>query len=152
MVYALLFIVVLLNGCSRLDTLTPALLAGAQEKWKTHEPPCYKLIIEMSGDRVEAGRFEVEVRSGEVVSLRRNGQVIMPGRGQDYSMNGLFRMLEQELGLAEKPSLLGAAAGYSAYPMAQFDKETGRLIRYRRTVGGASNTIEIDVVGFASGV
>ena len=123
----------------------------AQEKWKAHEPASYSLIVEMSGDRVETGRFEVEVRAGEVVSLRRNGLVIMPGRGQDYSMKGLFHMLEQELGLAGKPSLLGAPAGYSAYPMAHFDAETGRLVRYRRTVGGTSNTIDINVVQFAPG-
>ena len=75
----------------------------------------YHLVIEMSGDRVETGKFEVMVRDGEVVSLRRNGLIITPGSGQDYSMDGLFRMLMQELGLSEKPSLLGAPGGYSAY-------------------------------------
>jgi hypothetical protein len=138
----------LIAACSRLDTLTPALLAQQQEKWKSHQPGFYRIVIEMSGDRVEAGTFEVVVRSGEVVSLRRNGSVIMPGRGQDYSMEGLFRMLQQELGLAEKPGTLGAPGGYSVYTLARFDEETGRLIHYRRTVGGASNSIEIKVTEF----
>lgn len=102
----------------------------------------------MSGDRVETGKFEVEVQGGETASLRRNGAVIMPGRGQDYTMEGLFHMLQQEMGLAEKPATLGAPAGYSAYPMAQFDENTGRLIRYQRTVGGTSNSIEVKVVEF----
>ncbi len=121
----------------------------AEEKWKSRELASYRLVVEMSGDRVETGRFDVEVRSGKVVSLRRNGLAIPPGRGQDYSMNGLFRMLEQELGLAEKPSLLGAPEGYSAYPMARFDRDTGRLVRYRRTVGGVSNAVDINVVQFS---
>jgi hypothetical protein len=64
-------------------------------------------------------------------------------------MEGLFRMLKQELGLAERPAMLGAPGGYSVYPMAQFDEMTGRLIHYRRTVGGTSNAIEIKVLAFA---
>ena len=102
----------------------------------------------MSGDRVETGTFEVMVRDGQVVSLRRNGLIITPASGQDYSMDGLFRMLMQELGLAEKPSLLGAPGGYSAYLQVQFDPESGRIVRYRRSVGGTSNSIDIKVLDF----
>ena len=141
----LLTALTLVPGCSRLDPLTPEILSRAEDKWKAHTPPFYRLAIEMSGDRVETGRFEAAVRDGQVVSLRRNGLVITPGSGQDYSMDGLFRMLAQELVLAEKPAVLGAPAGYSAYPQAQFDEDTGRLVRYHRSVGGASNTIDIRV-------
>jgi len=105
-------------------------------------------MFEMRGDRVEAGRFEVTVQGEEVVSLRRNDQVILPGRGHDYSMDGLFRLLFQEMDLAGKPSLLGAPEGYSVYSMGRFDPDNGRLIRYRRTVGGATNSIDIDVTEF----
>ncbi len=137
-------------ACSRLPILTPEILSQAEQKWSAHKPVFYRLVVEMSGDRVETGRFEVDVHSGEVVSLRRNGLVIRPNPGQDYSMDGLFHMLEQELGLAEKPSMLGAPAGYSVYTTAKFDGATGRLIRYRRIVGGASNSIEVNVVEYDS--
>jgi hypothetical protein len=137
-------------ACSRLDTLTPQLLDQSLQKWKAHQPVAYHLVIEMSGDRVETGKFEVMVRDGEVVSLRRNGLIITPGSGQDYSMDGLFRMLMQELGLSEKPALLGAPGGYSAYLQVRFDPENGRLIRYRRSVGGASNSIDIKVLEYES--
>jgi len=140
-----LFTLLFLMSCARLDTLTPALLEQAEQRWQSRQPPSYKMTIEMQGDRVEAGRFEVSVRERKVVSLRRNGLVIIPGEGQDYSMEGLFYMLRQELGLLEKPALLGAPPGYSVYPMVRFDTETGRLVQYRRTVGGAGNTIEIKV-------
>jgi hypothetical protein len=103
----------------------------------------------MSGDRVETGRFEVEVRQGEVVSLRRNGLIIRPSAGQDYTMDGLFHMLAQELGLAEKPATLGAPPGYSVYITAKFDDTTGRLMRYRRIVGGTSNSIDVTVLEYA---
>ena len=135
-------------ACSRLPTLTPDILEQAGQKWQAHKPAFYRLLIEMSGDRVETGRFEVEVRSGEVVSLRRNGLVIRPNAGQDYSMDGLFHMLAQELGLAEKPATLGAAPGYSIYTTAEFDDTTGRLLRYRRIVGGTSNSIEVKVAEY----
>lgn len=135
-------------ACSRLDTLTPELLNQSQEKWKAHEPVAYHLVIQMSGDRVEPGKFEVMVRAGQVVSIRRNGLIITPGSGQDYSMDGLFRMLTQELGLSEKPALLGAPGGYSAYLQARFDPDNGRLIRYQRSVGGTSNSIDVRVLEY----
>jgi len=141
----LLFVIA---ACSRLPALTPSILEEAEHKWQAHRPDFYRLVIDMSGDRVETGRFEAIVRSGHVVSLRRNGLIIMPGRGEEYSMEGLFRMLQQELGLAEKPAMLGAPPGYAVYTNAQFDENTGRLIHYRRLVGGASNSIDVKIVGY----
>lgn len=135
-------------ACSRLQPLTLDVLQQAEAKWMAHRPPFYRLTIEMSGGRVETGRFEVTVRGGQVESLRRNGLVIRPNAGQDYSMDGLFHMLEQELGLAERPSTLGAPEGYTVYLYAKFDDMSGRLIRYQRTVGGASNSIDVNVVEF----
>jgi hypothetical protein len=135
-------------GCSRLDPLTAESLLQAEQTWKSHTPAYYRLVVEMSGDRVETGRFDVTVRAGEVISFRRNGLVIPAERGEDYSMEGLFRMLKQEVGLAEKPAMLGAPAGYSVYSTAQFDPLTGRLIAYRRTVGGTANSIEIRVLEY----
>jgi hypothetical protein len=137
------------SACSRLETLTPVQLDQAEQNWRTHQPVTYRLVIEMSGDRVETGTFEALVRDGKVVTLRRNGLGVTAGSGEDYSMDGLFRMMRQELSLAEKPTMLGAPAGYSAYLQAEFDTETGRLIRYRRSVGGASNAIEIEVLEYA---
>ncbi|HEY2382954.1 MAG TPA: DUF6174 domain-containing protein [Terriglobia bacterium] len=138
----------LLAGCGRLPALTAPILEQAEQKWSAHKPGMYRLVIEMSGDRVETGRFEVQVRAGQVVSFRRNGMVLQPDRGQDYTMEGLFHILEEELGLAEKPTMLGAPEGYTVYTTAKFDDVTGRLIRYRRIVGGASNSIDIKVVEY----
>jgi hypothetical protein len=135
-------------ACSRLQPLTSDRLTEAEAKWKAHRPDAYRLVIEMSGDRIETGRFDVSVARGQIISLRRNGLVIRPNAGQDYSMDGLFHMLEQELGLAERPATLGAPEGYSAYVNARFDDATGRLIRYRRIVGGTSNSIDVNVIAF----
>ena len=139
---------ILLAGCSGLDTLTEDVLVDAERRWRSEGPGLYRLVVEMSGERVETGVFEVLVRDGQVVSLKRNGQVVLPERGQDYSMEGLFGMLRQELALSEQPALMGAPPGFAAYLLVRFDDGTGRLERYRRTVGGANNNIEIQVVEY----
>ena len=144
-------IVLFCLACSRLQPLTSDRLMDAEAKWKAHKPDAYHMVIEISGDRIETGRFDVKVLRGQITSLRRNNLVIRSNAGQDYSMDGLFHMLEQELGLAEHPSTLGAPEGYSVYLNARFDDMSGRLIRYRRTVGGTSNSIEVSVVEFENG-
>jgi hypothetical protein len=144
-------ILFLCAACSRLPALTPEVLNDAERKWSAHQPSAYRLVLEMTGDRVETGRFEIDVRGGAIVSLRRNGLIVSPNAGQDYTMEGLFRMLTQELSLAEKPAMLGAPPGYSIYTTAKFDDADGRLIRYRRIVGGTSNSIEVSVLEYAEG-
>ena len=136
------------SGCLGLDVLTEATLGDARAQWNANAPGLYRVVVEMSGDRIETGIFEALVRDGNVVSLKRNGQVILPERGQDYSIEGLFRILDQELALAQEPALLGAPAGYAAHLLARFDSETGRLERYRRTVTGIDNNIEIEVLEY----
>jgi hypothetical protein len=138
----------LIAACSRLDTLTPAGLSAAEARWKTTGQRSYRMVVSMEGDRVEHGEFEVQVENGAVTSLRRNGQVVNPAQGQDYSMDGLFKTMHEEMDLAEKPGLLGAPQGYTVYLMARFDDESGRLEHYRRAVGGISNSIDIEVLRF----
>ena len=144
-----LFVFVLFTtGCSRLEPLTESNLTAAEELWQSNVPGLYRAGIEISGARVEAGTFEVLVRGGEVVSITLDGQAVRPERSEDYSISGLFGILRQELALAREPQVLGAPAGYEAYLLVRFEPETGRLMHYRRTVGGASNSIDIEVVGF----
>jgi hypothetical protein len=142
----------LLASCSGLSALTPAMLDEAEMKWNTAKPASYKLVVSMEGDRVERGEFDVRVEGGVVTALKRNGEPVSLNAGQDYSMEGLFRIIRQEMDLARNPVLLGAQPGYSAYLMASFDSRTGGLVHYRRSVGGISNSIDIQVLKFeASG-
>jgi hypothetical protein len=111
------------------------------------------MVVKMDGDRLDASEYEVRVENGMVTSLKRNGTAVIPTLGQppsqDYSMDGLFNTLEQEMALAtSEPVKLGAPAGYQAYLMAKFASD-GRLLQYRRTVGGGANsTIDIVVQSF----
>src|SRR5947207_13014867 len=100
-------------ACARLQPLTGDVLTPAENKWRTHRPEFYRIVIEMSGDRGQAGRFEVAVRGGEVVDLKRKGLVIHATAGQASPMAGLFHMLDRDRGLAERPATMGAPEGYS---------------------------------------
>jgi hypothetical protein len=143
-----LWIVLLfLASCSRLTPLTLESVQTAEARWKASKPGMYHMSVEMKGDRIEPNHFDITVR-GEEVSIRRDGDVILPAKPRDYAMEGWFRMLRQELDLAANPPLLGAPEGYSSYPMARFDADSGRLLRFQRTVGGVQNSIEINIVGF----
>src|SRR6185436_2337948 len=103
----------------------------------------------MSGDRLEKSEYDVSVENGMVTSLKRNGQAVNSFQGQDYSMDGLFNIIREEMDLSSTPAKLGAPEGYTAYLMADFDSTTGRLLKYRRSVGGgANNTIDIVVQTF----
>ena len=138
----------MLASCSGLSALTPAMLDEAEAKWNASKPSSYRMVVSMEGDRVERGEFDVRVENGVVTELKRNGQAINVKSGQDYSMDGLFKMVREEMDLAKNPSLFGAPAGYSAYLMARFDGSTGGLLHYRRSVGGISNSIDIQVSSF----
>ncbi len=135
-------------GCSGLDTLTGPVLDDAERRWAAHRPGSYRMVLEIGGQRVESGRYEVFVFQGAVRRMTFDGIEVAPDRSDDYSIHGLFRTLRQELALSEDPRQLGAPAGYAAYLMARFHPETGRLEHYRRTVGGASNNVDIEVVEF----
>ena len=137
-----------LVSCSGLSTLTPATLDESEAKWNAAKPSSYRMVVSMEGDRVEHGEFDVRVETGTVTELRRNGEAVNVKSGQDYSMDGLFKMIREEMELAKNPSLFGAPAGYSAYLMARFDGRTGGLLQYRRSVGGISNSIDIQVLSF----
>ena len=144
-----ILLLLLFCACSRISELTPDTLHSAQAKWEKFGPPSYRMVVETSGDRMEKSRYEVVVKAKMVVALRRNGSPLQPeAGGNSYTVEGLFRTLDQEIDLKGKPQLLGAPPGYSSYPMASFDGATGRLLRFQRSVGGTKNNIEIIVPEF----
>lgn len=138
----------LLLACSGLSDLTPQMLDEAEKQWNATKPASYHLVVTMSGDRVDESAYDVQVTNGAVTSLTRNGTEVHSAQGQDYSMDGLFRLIRDEMELSATPVKLGAQAGHAAYLMARFDKASGRLLKYRRVVGGGKNSIDIVVQKF----
>src|SRR5205814_7793780 len=67
---ALLAMLLFCLACSRLQPLTSDGVMGAEAKWKAHQPDAYHMVIKISGDRIETGRFDVKVLRGQVITLR----------------------------------------------------------------------------------
>lgn len=137
-----------LIGCSGLRDFDEETLAAAEARWRATGVDSYRMALDVRGDRVGRERFVVLVRGGAVDSLLREGAPVASASPEDYSVPGLFEILRRERELAERPSLLGAPAGYRAYLKARFDPATGRLLEYDRSVGGASNRVRIAVREF----
>jgi len=126
--------------------LTAGRLAAARAIWDKTGMRDYDLEVQVLADRLEEGRFEIQVRDGNVTRAIRNG-IAASGQGDAYSIAGLFRILERELELSQNASQgFGAPAGYRAYLHARFNAELGYPEAYRRSVGGTSNAIEIRVL------
>jgi hypothetical protein len=124
------------------------MIDDAEKQWNANKPASYRLVVTMSGDRLEKSDYDVQVENGIVTRLTRNGSSVNSFQGQDYSMDGLFRLIREEMELSATPVKLGAQAGHAAYLMVQFDRTSGRLLKYRRAVGGANNSIDIVVQKF----
>jgi len=120
----------------------------AEQKWNASKPASYRLVVTMAGDRLEKSEYDVTVEHDVVTHLTRNGKAVRSFEGQDYSMDGLFKIIREEMEISSTPMKLGAPEGYTAYLLADFDRATGRLVKYRRSVGGASNSIDIVVQSF----
>ena len=146
---SLFLLFALTAACNRISELTPEALRDAEARWEKAGPPSYRMAVETDSDRMEPSKYEVTVRAKQIVKLERNGVALEPEAGSSsYTVEGLFHTMDQEIDLATKPQLLGAPPGYSSYPMASFDAETGRLLRFQRSVGGTKNNIEIKVSRF----
>ncbi|UCE01596.1 MAG: hypothetical protein JSW67_09940 [Candidatus Latescibacterota bacterium] len=131
-----------------LAELTQERLTQARERWSRHAPADYVLELQVHADRLENAHFHLRVRDGEVLEALQNGSV-RAARADAYTVAGLFDILERELELALDPSSgFGAPAGYRAYLKARFDPDYGYPLRYRRSVGGTSNAVEITVLRF----
>jgi len=125
--------------------LKPEELEAAMERWRTHGPGDYRLIVTKHVNDNEPDRYEVTVRARRVIEVRLNGQRLRdesnepypPGheRLQWYTMHHLLREIEVFLDRDAKE-------GRRNFNVADFDEETGALRRYVRRVMGTSRRVE----------
>jgi hypothetical protein len=131
----------LLAACARppMEVLTEATLAAAEHRWAAHGAASYHLVVRIRPPRFAAAVYDVVVDRGRVTAIERDsGEVIPAGDTRDYSVPGLFHLLREDLRLADVPRV-GDVPPIDL--RAQFEPETGRLVRYRRTVGTASRRV-----------
>jgi hypothetical protein len=125
----------LLAACSSsnqtvMEPLTKGGLEAAERLWEARGSNSYDLVVRLEAARMETTVYDVVVRGGEIVSIKRNGQAVPLEYAEDYSVLGLFGQLRQELRLMERSNGTPDAL---AELFARFDPDTGRLDRYRRT-------------------
>ena len=128
----------LLAGCSAfgpppMEPLTATTLAAAHERWEAHRADSYRIVVQVRAPRVDPVVYELVVEGGKPVRVERDGALLPAGEagGEDFSVSGLFALLQRDLRwTAVEPDGDTPAVDLRA----QFEPETGRLVRYRRTV------------------
>jgi hypothetical protein len=117
-----------------MEAVTPAGLQEAERRWEANGAASYHLVVRVRAPRFAPAVYDVRVAEGKLVEVERDGAALSieeAGR-HDFSVAGLFGLLREDLPLA------GAHPIGTAPPIdlrARFDPATGRLERYRRTVG-----------------
>jgi hypothetical protein len=122
--------------------LTPEKLAAAEALWDKNGPADYDLVVEKAinsaADVPEVrDRIEVQVRGKKVVSGTINGAPLAERLLAEYDMPGWFGFVEDFLRIDTAP---GARRTFRA---AEFDPQTGQLLRFRRRVSGTHERQEI---------
>ncbi len=117
-----------------MEALTPAALDEAERRWEAQGAESYHLVVRVRAPRFKPAVYDLVVTEGKLVAIERDGEALPPAEvdHHDFSVLGLFGLLRGDL------PLVGVHPIGSAPPIdlrARFDPATGRLERYRRTVG-----------------
>ena len=135
-------------SCAKGGPLTSEDLSQAQARWGAKGPTSYQLVLEITGDNVETGRFEIEVTQGKIVKASRNRNNLAT-TDSFYTVPGLFHFLDNELELGKEPKrYFGAAPTARIYMRAHFDPSLGYPTRYLRTITETRHNITVEVQSF----
>ena len=123
--------------------LTPQQLQAAEDLWAKNGPADYDLVVEKafssaaSDGAEERDRIEVSVRNRKVVAGSLNGGPLERRHWDESDVPGWFGFVEEFLKNDTQP---GAPRTFRA---AEFDPDTGQLLRFRRRVSGTRERQEI---------
>ena len=130
----------------RLHQLTSKDLDAARALWHQSAVTDYDLDVEVSG--AQSGRYAIEVRGGKLRRITRDGEPANPADGDYWTVEGLFRTIEQELYLAQSGTdAMQLPSGAQIVLLGRFDLTMGYPIDYVRQVTGASQSVRIHVHG-----
>ena len=145
----LLALLAMTLSCAKGGPLTSADLSEARARWGAKGPASYQLVLEIAGDNVETGLFDIEVQQGKIVKASRNGSNLAT-TDSFYTIPGLFHFLDNELELGKEPGrYFGAAPDARIYMRAHFDPSLGYPTRYLRTITETRHNITVEVKRFA---
>lgn len=138
-------------GCASAENVTPQALARARKIWEKAGIRDYDFDWETSGARNE--QYKVAVRDGQVRSVLRvlpDGREVPahPGDPSAYSVDGLFRIINEELDQLQREKPFGQPKGAQFVLQFSADPKLGYPRSYRRDVEGSARGIAIDVTRF----
>ena len=128
--------------------LKPEDLAAARKLWEEKGPKSYDLFYtEQLNDDDRKTVFAVKVRAGKVAEVLMNGKPLEPttedGVEHDprpyHSMEAKYRDIERFLDIDQKKD------APRVYVIANFDPETGAVLRYIRRVMGTRERVELNL-------
>ena len=125
-VAATIIVVPLLSG--RTEPVTKERLAEAARLWHAAKIANYAMDLETSG--AQTGKYHIEVRDGQLARITRNGQAADPASGEFWTVDGLLRMIEQELDAAEHPGKGMFPEQTQVWLRLRYDARSGYPVRY----------------------
>jgi hypothetical protein len=134
-----------------MEPLTARALAAAERRWAESGAASYRLVVRIRAPRARPAVYDLVVTEGTLAEVACDGEAM--GREEldhhDYSVTGLFDLLRADLPLAAVRSI-GNTPPIDL--RAQFEPQTGRLVRYRRTVGSARRRVLlVEVLAYEPG-
>ncbi len=134
-------------SCAQGSPLTPEDLKTARNTWASTGYSSYQLVLEITGDTIEAGTFKIEVQNGAITHATRNDRELTTP-DTFYTIAGLFKFLEDELELAKEPGrYFSAGPDARIYMKAHFDPKTGAPLRYLRAITEPRHPVVVEVKG-----
>ena len=116
----------------RTEPMTRERLAAAQRLWRQADISNYDLDFDLTGD--QTGRYHVEVRGGDVTSITWNGRPTDSHAASYYTVDGIFRTMEEDLDLVEDPTNQAFPPGSQVWLRMSSQPKLGYPIRYVRQV------------------
>jgi hypothetical protein len=123
-----------------MEPLTATTLAAAERRWAAHGAESYHLVVRVRAPRLQPVVYDMVVADREPVRIERDGRDVRPEDldRYDYSVSRLFDLLRKDLPLTDARPI-GDTPPIDL--RAQFEPDTGRLVRYRRTIGTARRRV-----------
>lgn len=144
---AIIAVVVVLIVRNPLDELTQENLAAARERWAAAGIDDYDATFEVKQPGMETDVYAIRVRDGRIEKLLRNGRPAVVFEPENYTIDGLHAILEQDL--HGKGRWLGQSPD-DALLRVRFDEQNGMVRRYLRVIGGTGKSSEITLLEFAA--
>lgn len=127
------------------EKLSAEALASARRRWEAAGVRDYDMTFRMHGSL-----YEVACRDGIVGRMLVNGRSPETVDASAYTVDGLFRVLEQELDAIAEAAAGGPAGQGGVMARVRFHPALGYVERYVRGGGGMGRSASIELLSFSA--